>query len=153
MFGRVAVLAALIMCTACGSTNQQPTSEDLCDMVPPSVVEENFGGTYTPEPTGDDIAAQCSYEQQALEPINVHTKVSHRPATNDPLAEYFEDEDYKAVEGLGTAAYGTQPSSHLAVLVVVTKDDRYVQVFVDQTDLATVDKIRPVMKRLLDKLD
>lgn len=125
-------------------------------MVPPSVLEENFGGTYTPEPTGDEIAAQCTYNQQALEPVNVHTKVSHRPSTNDPLAEYFEDEDYRAVEGLGTAAYGTQPSSRLAVLVVVTKqsdNDRYVQVFVDQTDLATVDKIRPVMKRLLDQLD
>lgn len=170
------VVGALVVAGCGGDETAQPpppetTSEELCHLVTPSMLETTFGGTFDDgEPSGTDSdfgpkgTPECYYEQSAQDPsdpygspIDVRVSVSRNDPMADPLGYYFEQVDYDEVTGLGDlSGFGSRPSGIYDVLLVVTKldgVDRYLEVMINPLAEPTVEQARPIAERVLDELD
>jgi hypothetical protein len=143
------------------------TSEELCDLVTPRLLEEHFAATFEDgEPNGTDTSfdhiqgsAGCyvggTTPGRFGNPIDVSVSVGLNAHSDDPLGDYFVG--YDPIDGLGDmAGFGPRPSGIYDVLLVVTRldgKDRYLEVLANPLLDATVDQARPIAELVLRELD
>lgn len=174
MFTRVALLTSVLMLAGCSDNDRaEPpptpgtTSQELCDLVTPALLEDNFAATFEyGEPNGTDTSfvhmqgsAGCYVGGTTLgrfgSPIDVSVSVGLNARSDDPLGDYFVS--YDRISGLGDmAGFGPRPSGIYDVLLVVTRldgTDRYLEVLVNPILDATVEQARPVAEVVLRELD
>jgi len=166
VFVRVAVLVVCaLVVTGCGEAEQwgsdleQTTSEELCAMVSPAMLEDIFGGDFQDgKPMGIEHVPWCEYAQETDGvPIRIQTKVMRQDSTPDPIADYFGDEYHEPVKELGDrAAFGVNSGADHELVVVTDFDhrDRLVTVLISNiVEDATLGQARPIAEDVLAGLD
>jgi hypothetical protein len=174
MFIRVALLTSALILAGCSDNDRAApspttgtTSQELCDLVTPTLLEDNFAATFEDgEPNGTDTSfdhipgsAGCyvggTTPGRSGNLIDVSVSVELNAPSDDPLGDYFNG--YDRISGLGdTAGFGPRPSGIYDVLLVVTKldgKDRYLEVLANPLLDATVEQARPVAEVVLRELD